>query len=454
MLSALFSLVLGLWWDSSESYKAHIAILITTLAVIISSVLVIHIYPTLKRRSQLAKRNKQFDEIAWGQDISTKLSTPAAVIEGYNIKFANNAFLKELGMLGMRDFITDMPLTNLVHPGSHHTLNDIIVQNADNDSNSTSLLRLLYVDGTTLPVTVSISPLGENKQPNQFLLQFAPTSTTELSHALPRDDVHHKVIEEMEQIVFQIDVDQAIIFLNSSWQRMLDFTVDESINNALLNFIHPEDLPLAESRLSSLTEGKRQRCQFELRLITKSGRAHWFEMRASTTSKQKGERSSIIGSMTDINRSKHKSLGLKANATNTNDMILPTIPCMLYRCKNDRNWTVDYVSEGCPDVTEYQRYELTQHQNFNFRQLIHPDDQQRAWDYVQQQITKRRSFHLIYRIVTRSHRVKWVMESGKGIYSGSDELLGLEGVMTDISTDDYTELQLGLNQIVKEQQSH
>jgi hypothetical protein len=26
--------------------------------------------------------------------------------------------------------------------------------------------------------------------------------------------------------------------------------------------------------------------------------------------------------------------------------------------------------------------------------------------------------------------------------------------MTDISTDDYTELQLGLNQIVKEQQSH
>ncbi len=453
MLSALFSLVLGLWWDSSASYKAHIAIIITLFAITLSSVLIIHIYPTLKRRIQLSKQNKQLDEVAWGQDISTKLSTPAAVIEGYNIKFANNAFLRELGMLGMRDFITDMPLTNLVHPGSHQILNDIIVQNADNDSNSTTLLRMLYVDGTTLPVTVSISPLGESEQPNQFLLQFAPTSSAQLSPTLPNDDIHHKLIEEMEQIVFQIDVDQALIFINSSWQRMLDFNTEECINKALLDFIHPEDLPLAESRLTALTEGKRQRCQFELRLITKSGRSHWFEMRASTTSKHKGERTSIIGSLTDINRRKHTSVSLKANATNTNDMILPNIPCMLYRCKNDRNWTIDYVSEGCLDVTEYQRYELTQ-QSSNFKQLMHPDDQQRVWQHVQQQIHKHRGFHMVYRIITRSHRVKWVMESGRGIYSGTDELLGLEGVMTDLSTDDYDAIALGLNQIIDENKHH
>lgn len=448
MLSGIFALVFGFWWDSTAPFKVHISALASVLAVFLSAILIINIYPRVQRRSLAANQNSKLDNVAWGHDISTKLSTPAAVIDGYNIKFANNAFLKELGMTGMREFITDMPLTNLVHPSSHQTLTDLVSQQDDQHSNETSVLRMLYIDGTTIPVHMSLSPLDAEGSTNQFLLQFStPSSLEPSSKPLTEELTYHMLIDRIEQIVFQINVDQDIIFLNPSWQRMLDYSADECIGKSLLSFMHPEDLPLAQARIDALTEGKRQQCQFEARLIAKNGRAQWFELRASTTSKLKGERTSLIGTLTDISRMKLTSAGLKANARTATDMIMPNLPCMLYRCKNDRNWTFEFVSEGCLEVTEYQPYEITNSLHFNYMQLIHPDDQHRVWEHVQSQINKQRSFQIIYRILTRSNKVKWVMERGKGIFSGSEELLTLEGVIIDLSSDDYTALQQGLSQL-------
>jgi len=451
MLSGIFAMVFGFWWDSTAPFKVHVSMLASVLAVFLSALLIINIYPRVQRRSLSANQPSKLDHVGWGHDISTKLSTPAAVVEGYSIKFANNAFLKELGMSGMRDFITDMPLTNLVHPSSHQVLTDLFSEQSDQASTETMVIRMLYVDGTTIPVHMSLSPLAAAEATNQFLLQFTTTSSLEpASQTAAEELTYHTLIDRIEQVVFQIDVDQAFIFLNPAWQRLLDYGPEESLNKPLFSYIHPEDIPLAEARLNALTEGKRQQCQFELRLIAKNGRSQWFEMRASTTSRLKGERTSIIGTLTDISRMKLTSAGLRANARTATDMIMPNIPCMLYRCKNDRNWTFDFVSEGCLEVTEYQPYEITNSLHFNYMQLIYPDDQQRVWEHVQSQINKQRSFQIIYRILTRSNKVKWVMERGKGIFSGSDELLTLEGVIIDLTNDDYSALQHGLEQVIND----
>ena len=158
-----------------------------------------------------------------------------------------------------------------------------------------------------------------------------------------------------------------------------------------------------------------------------------------------------MGTLTDISRIKQTSADLKASARLANDMIMPNVPCMLYRCKNDRNWTFDYVSDGCLEVTEYQPYEITNSLHFNYMQLIYPDDQQRVWEYVQQQVNQQRSFQIIYRIQTRSNKIKWVMERGKGVFSGTDELLTLEGIIIDISSENYQAMMDGLEQMTSEQ---
>ncbi|MEX0615789.1 MAG: PAS domain-containing protein, partial [Methylophaga sp.] len=319
----------------------------------------------------------------------------------------------------------------------------------EDNFNRTLSLRMMYVDGTTIPVHMSLSPLNQIDSENIWLLQFSLTSPSRTDINNHAETLQYQLLlDRIEQIVFQINVNHELIFASPAWERLLDYAADETMDRDLFSFIHPEDLLLAEARLNALTHGKRQNTQFELRLIAKNGTSQWFELRAATTSMLKGERSSVIGTLTDISQMKQASAGLRANSSTATEMIMSRIPAMIYRCRNDRNWSLEYVSNGCLEVSEYQPYELVKIPSIPYMSLIHPDDQQTCWEFVQKQIAKQQSFHMIYRLITRSGKTKWVFEHGRGVFSGSDELLSLEGIITDLHCDNYECLQQGLSEML------
>lgn len=434
VLSLIFMLVIGTWWDGNASFKFYLFALAAVSTTMLSGILMIAIYPALGARTSKIRKRSSFDTVTWGRDVSRNLSTPAAVLDGYTVAFANKAFLNELGMLHMSDQLIGMPLTNLVHPTDHQHLAKLIAGTSQEGTQSGTIkLRILHSDGTILPVQASLSPLREDGNANLNLLQFAPESSLEPSKQNFDDQFnYHLLIDQIEQIVFQVNASREIIFLNPSWERLLDHKPEDSLNKPLLSFIHPEDRPLLEAHLNSLTQGKRQTCQFESRLIAKNGDSHWFELRAKNNSTYKGERSSVIGTLTDISRMKMIESSLRANRRSLSTL-LSNIPGMVYRCKNDKNWTFEFVSDGCLEVTGYEPYEMVENPNFSYTMIIHQDDRPRTWDCVQQQIAKQEKFQVIYRIISRSGTVKWVWEQGKGVYSSAGELLALEGFITDLS---------------------
>ncbi|MCK9441406.1 MAG: ATP-binding protein, partial [Methanothrix sp.] len=112
--------------------------------------------------------------------------------------------------------------------------------------------------------------------------------------------------------------------------------------------------------------------------------------------------------------------------------LMSNLPGMAYRCKNDRQWTMEFVSEGCLDLTGYRSEELLQNTAISYADLIHPDDQNYVWDEIQEAVSNRRHFRLIYRIRSR-YGIKWVWEQGQGIFLPDGELLALEGFVNDIT---------------------
>ncbi|MDR2874447.1 MAG: PAS domain-containing protein [Methylobacillus sp.] len=455
LLSLVFMLIFGTWWDSSAPFKIHVAALITVMAALLSTFVMVSIYPILSLRLPSGLRKKQLDNITWGRDVSANLATPAAVLDGYNLIFANRALLDELGMSGMSEQVIGMPLTNIVHPRDHHNLAKFIAGAAhSHQPNETLTARMLCHDGTTLPVQIALSPLRESGNSSLSLLQFSSQSGAypATTSAGGQSD-YHLLIDRIEQIVFHINAHQEIIFLNPSWEHLLDHSIRESINKPLISFAHPEDRPMVESHISSLTHGKRTSCHLQARFIAKNGNTFWVELRAKATSAHRGERTSVIGTMTDINRMKSTEASLYANRRSLSTL-LSNIPGMVYRCKNDRNWSLEFASDGCLDVVGYEPYEMVNAPDFSFVQIIHPDDRQKTWEAVQHSVTDHTSFQLVYRIITRSGQVKWVWEQGRGVYSSTGDLLALEGFITDFATEGDTDMMMKFQDMLTSRALH
>ncbi len=113
--------------------------------------------------------------------------------------------------------------------------------------------------------------------------------------------------------------------------------------------------------------------------------------------------------------------------------LMRNLPGMVYRCRNDRNWTMTFVSEGSVSLTGYSPKDLVGNRALSFSDLIHPDDREMIWDQVQTALLRHNPYQLQYRIQTASGSEKWVWEQGSGIYSDEGELLALEGFINDIT---------------------
>ena len=113
--------------------------------------------------------------------------------------------------------------------------------------------------------------------------------------------------------------------------------------------------------------------------------------------------------------------------------LLASLPGMAYRCKNDINWTMEFVSNGCEKVTGYRADQLVENRHIAYGAIIHPDDADRVWETIQDALRQRCPFQMEYRIVDPKNNEKWVWEQGSGVFSDAGDLLALEGFISDIS---------------------
>lgn len=112
--------------------------------------------------------------------------------------------------------------------------------------------------------------------------------------------------------------------------------------------------------------------------------------------------------------------------------LMSNLQGIVYRCRNDKEWTMEFVSKGCIELTGYESWEIENNNSISYANLIHPDDKDLVWSSVQKALKENTHFQIEYRIITKNNKIKWVWEKGRGIYD-DNKLKGIEGFITDIS---------------------
>jgi len=115
------------------------------------------------------------------------------------------------------------------------------------------------------------------------------------------------------------------------------------------------------------------------------------------------------------------------------DTLISNLPGMAYRCKINKTWTMELVSEGCYALTGYKPEDFINGAKINFNEIIHPDDRDRLWIETNYAIENKKPFTVLYRIRTAEGNEKWLWEKGEAIFNEEGEAIALEGFITDIT---------------------
>jgi diguanylate cyclase (GGDEF)-like protein/PAS domain S-box-containing protein len=113
--------------------------------------------------------------------------------------------------------------------------------------------------------------------------------------------------------------------------------------------------------------------------------------------------------------------------------LLGNLDGMVYRCRNDAYWTMEFVSEGCSRVTGYTPEDLLLNDRLSYEELTHPEDRARVRREINEALAARRRFELEYRIQHANGNVRWVWERGIGLYDENGIVASIEGIIEDVT---------------------
>lgn len=122
--------------------------------------------------------------------------------------------------------------------------------------------------------------------------------------------------------------------------------------------------------------------------------------------------------------------------------LIGNLPGVVYRCLNDNNWSMEYISDGCIELTGFEPSDMIGNRTVAFNDLVHPKDQQPVWDQIQKALAEKQPYRIVYRIRNATGEEKWIWDQGVGIPSAGGNIKVLEGFLIDITEKKRLEAEL------------
>jgi PAS domain S-box-containing protein len=236
-----------------------------------------------------------------------------------------------------------------------------------------------------------------------------------------------------------LDENGNFLEINEAWSETLGYSKKEVAGKWFGDFMHQDEVESFRKRFSNFK--KNGKSHAEILMKHKNGTTRLIEFEGNIGYKDDGKFEKTHCILRDITESKQLEEQLKENERQLSSMV-GNLPGFVYRCKNDKDWTMLYLSGQCKEITGFESDNFIQNAKLSYNDIIKEEYQEeirRKWGIA---IANKSSFRGEYEILTASGKEKWVLEQGIGVYDKSGELLFLEGYIEDINERKNTEIQL------------
>ena len=221
-------------------------------------------------------------------------------------------------------------------------------------------------------------------------------------------------------------------FINPALEKITGRTKAELLRIGWAAITHPDDLQKDTEQYRQLLSGEIDSYEMDKRYIRPDGSTVWVYLSVSRLLLADNQPLNHIALIKDITENKRITEEL-TESERSKAVLLSNLQGMAYRCHYDRDWTMQFVSSGCLELTDYTADDLIDNRRLSFNDLISPEYREILWDRWAQVLPKRLPFRFEYEIMTARGKRKWVLEIGQGVYNERGDVEALEGIIFDIS---------------------
>ncbi len=248
-----------------------------------------------------------------------------------------------------------------------------------------------------------------------------------------------------EVAIIVTDKDGVISFFNKGAEKITGYSSDEVMGKETPLIFHDEKdlankIAYAKEKygvnlskkaiISFLSQKEKNNIHWISR--TKDNRKIYLNLFMTPMVEESGEKTGNLGLATDITEQVIYEKNIKESRRKMSTL-LSNIQGMAYRCAADKNWTMEYVSQGSNKLTGYTPEEIINNKKTSFYEIIYTEDRDSNRPLINQSIIDKCPFELTYRIKTKSNQVKWVWEKGRAVFDDDGNFAALEGFIVDVN---------------------
>ena len=249
---------------------------------------------------------------------------------------------------------------------------------------------------------------------------------------------NRSVLNAVSDIIFEVDKDGKILFLNAAWHRITGFDSHTYVGKSLIEMLHPQDREDQFEKLKGLVRSNLEPYRSYTRLRTHNGTFRSVQLAISMLRHDDKGELRIVGTVTDVEEHRRAERAL-SEAEKKYRTIVENAAGGIYQITPEGHFLS--VNPALVKILGYESQEQLLREVKNVNEDIYSDSQARI-AFLANVAGSDEAVNIEMEAICKDKSTIWISENARAVKNEEGDILYYEGSIEDVSSRKQTEEEL------------